>query len=165
MHDRTRMFRTLVSLVVAMTATTALLGWIDPSAVPSPSTPTVEDVLPIARSLVADGLRYRHAEWRSVQVRISTPTMRSERWLAASPDGGDHHFAVDDQGRSSNTALWLAQAPVEALSATIVVHLIPHRDHLEPTDAQVNAARALVLALNELAGPPDVPLVVATPEP
>lgn len=154
------MFKTLAALAVAMTATTALLGWVDPS-VPLPDfVATVEDVLPVARDLVADGLGLRSAGWRTIEVASIGENAPADRMLAAAPHRRDHHFAVDRRGRVSNTRAWREQAQLIDTPNTIRIRLMLVNDGAEPTPAQLSALRALVLALDEAVGSTDIRLAV-----
>lgn len=154
------MFKTLIALVVSMTATTALLGWIDPSIETVSSAPTAEEVLPVARDLVTTGLGSHRAAWAGIELVATQASPESPIWLAAGSDPRDHHFSVDSVGRLTGTRVWRDQGTVEGKSGAVIVFMPLSSPELGPTEAQISATRALVRALDEFAASPETPLFI-----
>ncbi len=149
------MFKTLLALAVAMTATTALLGWVDPSVTLLEPVATVEGVLPTARELVGRRVGANPGRWQRIEVALSARPAPSSRMLTANLDRNDHHFSVDERGRLSSTHRWREQTRIGDRSDTIRIRVSSMNEGAELSEAQLNALRALVLALDEAVSPPE----------
>ena len=154
------MFKTLLALVVSMTGTTALLGWIDPSAGIAEQASTIDDVIPAAREVVASGLDARHASWTAIEIAVTPSVGDPGVWLAASSGPRDHHFSIDHAGRIMSTEAWRTQARAADKGTSLVVHLLAVEPGAGPTEAQIAATRALVGVLDDMVPRSGAPLPV-----
>ena len=140
------MFRTLLSLVVAMTATSALLGFIDPSKPVDVEPPSFASVLPVARELVAGNVDLRRDHWRGVEV-LAGPT--ASKFLTATAAEPDLHFVIDVDGRLHRTAEWSRQDPRSLRPRPIRIQVARRGEHEPMSRSQWHGVRALVAAIHE----------------
>lgn len=115
MEQRKRMLGTLACLVVSMTGTAALLGWIDPSrsalAVPLTAGEVSDGVL--------DGVDFRPEQWTGVDVILCRRS--GATWNDPTDDLPASHLYVDEAGRISRDELWSLQAPASRHFKSIVI--------------------------------------------
>ncbi len=151
MSDPTRIFKTLGWLAAAMTGTTALLGWIDPSA-PIPSDlPSAARFVPLARALVIDGVSADLHAWNNVEILTGPSESAIGRLLSATtgPPSADFHFHVDHHGRPFRTHLWHTQQTLADSPLTVRIQVSNLGGGQPMSAVQRNSVRALVGALNE----------------
>jgi len=152
MNQGTRLFKTLGCLVAAMTGTSALLGWIDPSPPIPASMPSFDVVLHEARALVSEDFGESDSEWGDVEIVAGPVTRRATSFLAATSERADYHYRVDLDGHPYRARNWpgTAGAGVPPSAARIQV---ARRGPREPMSrAQWIGVQALVAALNEVTG-------------
>jgi hypothetical protein len=155
------MFKTLVALVVAMTGTTAFLGWIDPSIPVPADVPTVEELIPAARRAVSEGVSVPAGRWTAIEVVTRGDSIDNGLMLTATPAHADCHFLVTQQGRLSRTHLWRSQSFLGDAPQTVLIGLQGVSDTADlMTDIQANTLRALVGAIRETAESSQAPLAV-----
>jgi len=144
------MFKTLGLLAIAMMGTTALLGWIDPSPPIRARAVPDSQLLPLARSLVADDVSVQFARWRAVEIltngRAVAPVL-----LTATFDEADYHFLVDVHGRPSRTDCWRYQRPTPHSPDAVRIQVATVEQSDGVSAAQAGSVRALVAALREAA--------------
>ncbi len=182
------MLKTLACLVGAMTAASALLGWIDPyagarfqsrtsglraaafrlqpdarSLWPEYSrshNPSSDTALSLARSLVADDVVVREGQWNDVEI-LAWPVMTtSAPLLAATANRNEYHFRIDLEGRPSRTSRWSRQEAFAGYPHTVRIQIACREGHQPMSPAQWHCLRALFAALDEAIAPAGMRLPV-----
>ncbi|RME36764.1 MAG: hypothetical protein D6788_10905 [Planctomycetota bacterium] len=141
------MFTALGCLAAAMSGTSALLNWMDPSPDRPPVVRPFETVFREVRSqvgsVVAPSLRQG---WQSIAVSAPADSSRGTL-LSAVASAPDYHFRVDTDGHLIPTEAWRRQRRLADRPGVVRVVL----DHEHPADpmtrAQWDCLRALALAL------------------
>lgn len=152
------MFNTLVCLAGAMSATTALLGWMVPAA--PASAPSLDTILRDARTAVGQGLADNDGRWNTVAILPEKSVGSRMSFLIASAEQADCHFHIDFEGRATPTSRWLRQGTVEG-DANVVRVRVASRGQGQPMSrAQWQCLRALVDALQDATAHDDAPLLV-----
>ncbi len=155
MDQQPRMYKTLACLAAAMTGTSILLGWMDPSKLPSAEPPT-----PLEISLWTDlavgrpsSTGNRDGRWQAIEV-VGTPAPAWEgAMLAARGAGASYHFFVDRQGRPSRSKLWHEQEDVADNPRTVRISVAPNGGDAAASAAQRLCIEGLLEALGStLAG-------------
>ena len=141
------MLKTLAVLVGSMTATSFLLGWMDPSSPLVSPTPSVDDLLPLARLLVADDVKIDPAQWQGME--LLTGRRRGSTLLAAQTANQGHHFHIDAAGMISRTTGWTRQQYVGSSTGVVIVRIVPSTTDKHMSRGQWNGIHALLLALEE----------------
>ncbi len=141
------MLKTIAALVGSMTATSFLLGWMDPSNALTAPTPSVDELLPIARLLVADDVTIDPERWHGME--ILTGHRRGSTLLAAQTGHQRHHFHIDAAGLISRTTGWTRQQLVGPSASLVTVRIDPSTVDMHMSRAQWNGVHALLLALEE----------------
>lgn len=149
MDQRARMWKTLACLAVAMTSTTILLGWMDPSPPPPSASPSPDQLAQLARLAVDMGIDLREHRWIDIEVIEGPVAAAGTTLIAASRRESECHFRIDGNGRLFRTARWRDQRPPSASphSVRIQVARTPGREPISL--AQEKAIRALVDALDK----------------
>lgn len=149
MIDRPRMARTLVLLVIAMTGTTAFLGWIDPAPSNLPTPLALDDILRGHYQLLSDLDGHRAEPWQEVQLQVDAQISTSGMLLVGTANSDEWHFRIDPTGRATVSRRWREQVPV--LDAPASIRIIVARAGLsEPiSPVQWVSIRALVGMLSE----------------
>ncbi len=160
MERPARLRNTMVCLVVAMTTTSALLGWIDPStSLPSPP-PSPEAFLPLAVQAVEAAESFGVLDWSGIEVVAGSRepadhTVTSRSLLAATRPTGVLelneeavcHFRVDLDGRPSASHHWIHQHVVPGEEDTIRIEVVLPSESDRMTRAQWFSVRALAAVL------------------
>lgn len=149
MDTRTRMFRTLGCLVVAMTGSAAWLGWIDPSVPHVAEAPAFDVVLRYARSLVTDNVVIRNNRWHSVEIVAGPARAVRPAFLAATSSAAEHHFRVDLNGRASRTTRWSRQEASPGGTDRVRIQVARTKPGQPMSRAQWRCVQALITALSE----------------
>lgn len=158
MNQGTRLFKTLGCLVAAMTGTSALLGWIDPSPPIPASMPSFEVVLLEARSLVSEDFGDSNFEWGDVEIIAGPVTRGGTSFLAATSDHADYHYRIDLDGHPYRARNWPGRA-VAGVSPRAARIQVARRGPREPMSrAQWIGVQALVAALHEVTGRSSLPV-------
>ena len=141
------MLRTLGVLIVSMTGTATLLGWIDPAPGISGSAVSIDELVSAAHAAVTEGTTPIPGRWAGVQLLAYAAPSGSDRLLAAHAAADDVHFTVDAGGRCEGSMLWRGQAFAPDGQPDIRIRIV-QLDDGEPMSAlQWTAVRALVGAL------------------
>ncbi|MFH0980260.1 MAG: hypothetical protein V2A79_01810 [Planctomycetota bacterium] len=149
MNQRTRMFKTLALLAVSMTATTVLLGHLEPSASSAGFYPSPEHIKQMVRSAVDGTERIVPDTWSGVEIVLEQEVGAYGRdRLAALSDSGSYHFWVGHHGEVWVARAWSEPRPGSA-GGTIRVALASSGDGSATSPRQWAALRAL---LHELGG-------------
>ena len=145
-----RMFKTLACLIVAMIATSALLGWIDPSLPRQANAHSLEMTSRLSHALVTDGLVTHRQEWSRIEISAGPVGETSALFLTARPERQDYHFLVDLDGRPSRTPHWVRQEDPGGLrSQTVRIQVAREKNGRPMSRSQWHCVRALVSALRE----------------
>lgn len=163
MDRPTSLRNTMLCLVVAMTATSALLGWMDPSTTSPALPPSPSVFLPIARAAVERADGQTELQWSTIDVLAGPaqsvtdseggPTFlaaRSSQRLVEDDTESDCHFRVDRNGVPFATRYWIEQRSLEQTPETIRIQIDRLENDERMTRAQWFCVRALALALSEL---------------
>ncbi len=151
MDQRTRMVKTLAYLVVAMTGTSMLLGWLDPSLPPSAGALSNDVIIHLAREAVTQDVEILGDEWAEVRVGLDARTLSST--LLAAPAGrADWHFLVGVDGRPSRAVTWQSQEQVPGSPHVVHIHVVEAIDGGLVSSAQWLCVRALIASLDRAAG-------------
>lgn len=148
MPERTRSFKVVTSLVVTMSATSALVSWLDTSVPVDPPTQTPEQVLTDARALVSSHDLSTYVPWQRVDILSDALRGSGAPMLAALP-GADSHFQVGLDGRISRTSKWVHQEPAGAAPSAIQITVKQRNAHAFMTRVQWQGLRALITAIHE----------------
>ena len=150
MDQRTRMFKTLGCLVGAMTGTSMLLAWIDPSPGISTDEARPDDfIIRRARSLVTDNVDVLKDRWDNVEVFAGSARRSSAPFLTARSDKGRHHFHIDLEGRASRTSRWPHQVGSAGRRRDVRIRVALKSPHQPMSRTQAHCVRALIIALSE----------------
>lgn len=162
---RRRMWITLASLAAAMTATTWLLSWIDPSPpVPFGDRYLVE-LERMAHSAVIDGVELRPTQWSLIDIQVSPSTWSTTPgvMLAAGAGSGFWHFRVDRNGRPVRASAWSNQQSIAGYPRTVRIQLTRPRGDNDFPVAQRFGVRALVESLRQVLPTNRAPITVTMP--
>ncbi len=148
MDQRTRMWKTLACLVAAMTSTTLLLGWMDPSQSLTRAAPSSAEMVHMARTVVDADLGVHLGQWTEIEVVTGRPQPTSRAMLAAGGQSRKCHFFVDRDGCPLRARWWRdQQAPADA-PQTVRIEIAQPRGGVISL-AQKLCVRSLIAALNE----------------
>jgi len=147
MNQQNRMIKTLACLAVAMTATSALLSWIDPS----PPLPRValstEELAGLGQSLVTDGVTVREGRWARIEISAGDAGELAGSYLAATSHSTTH-FLVDLDGRPTRTTRWVRQEDTAQDGHSIRIEVARHGSVDRMSRVQWLAVRGLVAAIH-----------------
>lgn len=149
-----RMVKTLACLVGAMTGTTTLLGWIDPSRPVPPEMLAPGELVLLARSVVGDPERIDVDQWEEVEVTTGAGLTRTGRLLAARGGPAHYHFYIDAAGRPVHTSRWQEQQAVWPGSKVVRIEVANRGAGLPLNAAQMRCVQVVVSVLNEVLGGP-----------
>lgn len=149
MNQSTRMFKTLGFLAVAMTAASALLGWIDPSVEPPEPELTAQQVLSRATALVENNVDIRSGQWLDIDILSGPPVQYSGRLLTASADTDQAHFYVDEMGHLFRGVMWKYQEASNEEPDSIRIRVSSLGEYQPMSAAQWTGLRALISSLNK----------------
>lgn len=152
MDQRARMWKTLASLVVAMTGTSALLGWMDPSPGISAAAPPPGELLDLARTTVAADINIARGFWTIVVIEAVPDAPGA---MLAATDGRDvrHHFRIDTDGRPVRLQPWYEQRAADGWPQTIRIAVAQADADLPMAPAQWLSVRAMIHTLRDAVGP------------
>lgn len=147
------MFKVLASLVVAMTVTTVLLAWVEPSST------SAQDLVPSlaaeqAQRVVTEEVEVTAGRWRQIDVAVcASDRLGPRRTLTALRDGSGFHFIVGNDGMARATRLWLAQRSIGEPPDAVRIAVAEGRSGSASVAQQV-ALRALLLEISQECAPP-----------
>lgn len=149
------MFKVIVSLVVAMTATTALLTWAEPS------TTAAQSLVPAlaaeqAQRVVTTDVQMRLGRWHQIEVAVhpGLPGIRGNT-LAAISSADQFHFLVGASGSVRATAAWVEQESIGEPTDVVRVGVACAANAAGLTASQRVTLGALLSELNHRCAPPD----------
>ncbi|MGD2108214.1 MAG: hypothetical protein PVI86_02360 [Phycisphaerae bacterium] len=147
MNQQARMLKTLASLAVAMTATSVLLGWMDPSPPLPDDAPSAAELAELGESLVAEGIALRAGRWDTIEIVAGDAADVGGAYLAA-PSRNDTHFLVGYSGRPSRTPQWVRQESAASDARTIRIEVARPKHGSGMSRVQWHAVRGLVASLH-----------------
>lgn len=153
MDHSTRMLKTLAALAIAMTATAALLGKIDPTPVIPSSALDADALTQFARALVSDDASVDYQYWQDVEIAFRSDPSPAGLLLAAKSTHRDAHFVVDDSGRSFQSDAWRRQRNMPGREGTIRIVVAIDDSAYAMSAAQQRSVDALVTALTDILHP------------
>ena len=163
MDQPARMWKTLGFLVAAMTSTSILLAWLDPSP-PSPNeTPGPYEMERWARIVVGADLAVPEGRWTRIEISEAPGRTLGRGLLAAAVNSGKYHFFVGSDGRPIRTRYWHNQQTAPGAEHTIQIQVAPHRDRKQTIAIQDLCIQALITALNDALPPEGGALPVQLP--
>jgi len=149
MTPRSRMVITLGALVVSMTATSALLDYLDPTPMVRAGELPYDEIIDLAREAVHQGVSVGASRWSLVALEEDGAASR-EALLSATPNQADWHFHVSPDGRPVRSAAWGAQRAYEGMPHAVTIR-VARNDH-DVTPAQWVCIRALLTFVSQAAG-------------
>jgi len=139
------MTKTLVGLVVSMTSTAALLGWIDPNGSRTRTEIPPENMKAQVRAAVLGGMSIRPELWNGVEVVAALADSKNERFLTANPADSGSHFQLDADGNVTRLPRWSQQrSAMGADRGTIQIRIIMPEGQEQVSDRQRLALNALM---------------------
>lgn len=143
----------LACLVISMTGTSVLLGWIDPSW-SDRGTPTADEIRELAVRAVADDIDVRSPQWRVVEiVQVAEPAPGGIGLAAVSGgDVDDWHFRIDSSGRPIRLRRWSTQQSSPVSPSAIRIRLEPRYAGAAVDAQQRRSIEALVEAIRSALG-------------
>ena len=155
-----RVVKTLACLVGAMTGTTTLLGWIDPSHLVPPEGLAPGELVLLARSVVGDPGRININQWEEVEVTTGSGPTGTGRLLAARSHPSHYHFHIDAAGRPVHTSRWQEQQSAWPGSKVVRIEVADRGAGLPWNAAQMRCVQVVVSVLDEILGDPETDLPV-----
>jgi len=142
------MWTTLAILAGAMTGTSALLAWMDPT--PPPAGSMSEGQSPDSvHTLIAADVPLQWDQWDQIEVAPSQSAGRGPMMLAARASEACH-FRIDESGRPSRCDPWRRQATIPGQPGVIRIKTAQPSD-IRITEAQRACLINLIESLKDLA--------------
>lgn len=146
MNQKKRMAGTLSCLMVAMSATAVLLGYMNPAR--DQATPEqVERILLAAANAVADDVTLRPQRWQDIEVLAVPEKNGGGALLAATRDDGAWHFHIGADGIPVRGRSWGRQESASSAPRSILIHLTKPYASEDFLPLQVIGVRALVSSI------------------
>ncbi len=125
MHERTRMFRALASLIFAMTACAALLTWMAPAdpasvALNDPEFPRVQ-----AHEAVALDREVKAMDWDEIELVLPFSAPQGDATSLVATRSRGFHFLVSPGGAVRSASAWKRQIRGDRSTAAILVAVSP----------------------------------------
>jgi len=132
--------------MVAMSATAALLGYMNPTR--DSATPAqIERILQAAADAVAEDVPLMPEKWQDIEVHAVTESRGVGMRLAATRDEGAWHFHIGTDGITVRGRSWGRQEPASAAPRCILIHLTRPYASEDFLPLQVIGVRALVSSI------------------
>jgi hypothetical protein len=141
------MIKTLSFLALAMTGTSALLAWIDPSPPLPTSSLSSDQLADLGQSLVADGITLREGRWDKIEILAGSPADVTGSYLTAT-SRSTTHFLVDLEGHPTRTPNWTRQEAAGGDQNSICIEVARRDDLGGMSRVQWEAVQGLVSALH-----------------
>ena len=154
MDQRTRMWKTLGCLAIAMIGTSVLLGWMDPVSVGEMRVASRSEIASLVQEAVRSdtSVEIDARRWHEVEVgRRHEPFVRGSL-LAATASTVDYHFYVDRFGRTMRTANWRNQKTVAESAGIIRIEVAAPISGEPLSAAQRYCVESLAQTLSETIG-------------
>jgi hypothetical protein len=166
MDRRARMWKTLGCLVVAMTGTSAMLGWMDPTSDGAAVVVTEFEITALVRESVDSGFSAdtEPAVWREVEISPGRSMPTAGSLLAARRGPLNYHFYVDRFGRPMKTVHWRRQQAVAGRRGVIRIQVEPTAQDATISAAQRYCVRQLIETLSVSLTSEEAPLAVRWPQ-
>ena len=161
------MWKTLGCLVVAMTGTSAMLGWMDPSSGGGAVVVVTEfEITSLVRESVDSGFSAdtEPAVWREVEISPGRSMPTAGSLLAARRGPLNYHFYVDRFGRPMKTVHWRRQRAVAGRRGVIRIEVEPTGSGEAISAAQQYCVRQLIETLSGSLTSAEAPLAVRWPQ-
>ncbi|MHC5111750.1 MAG: hypothetical protein ACYTHJ_17935 [Planctomycetota bacterium] len=156
------MLAVLGSLVFAMTGTSTLLSWLDPSLPPAMDELPSETIIELAQSAVSGEVSVDGTRWERIEVIVSA-YQRTNPMLSAPSREAGWHFRISADGRPTVGRTWRLQEDAGAANV-ILVNVIVQDGSDSITSSQAICVRALLASIyRELGAGVDVPIVSRLP--
>lgn len=139
MDQRTRMWKTLGCLAIAMIGTSVLLGWMDPLSVGEMRVASNSEIASLVQQAVRrdTSVEIDARRWHEVEIarrhepsaNAALPSMRGSLLAATASTANaalpsvDYHFYVDRFGRTLRTANWRNQKTVAESAGVIRIEV------------------------------------------
>ena len=139
-------------LVLAMTGTSAMLGWMAPTPTRGQTAPDrqyVDQLIRLARSAVTDDVVVLPGRWHKIDVMADPQADPDGRLLAAKAGSAPWHFYVDRDGRAARASSWREQRAPSGFPHTVRIQVATAREGSAATLVQWLGVRALIATLNE----------------
>ena len=150
-------------LAAAMTSTSILLAWMDPSPPPTNETPEPDAMERWARIVVGADLAVPEGRWTRIEITEAPGRTVGRGLLAAAVNSGKYHFLVGSDGRPIRTRYWHNQQASPGAEHTIRIQVAPRHNRKKIVAIQDLCIRALIAALNDVLLPEGGTLPVHLP--
>lgn len=147
MNQKKRMARTLGCLMLAMSATAVLLGYMNPQR-NAASPEQMELILQAAVDVVTEDAALATRQWQSIEVQAVAETRSGGAMLAATRNDGGWHFHVGADGIPVRGQSWWRQDASSSGPRTITIHLTKPYASDGFLPLQVIGVRALVSSIH-----------------
>lgn len=168
MEEPTRVWKTFACLVVSMTCTATVLGWLDTSPNVTNGPLRVELIRTLAESVVQADVEVAPERWQDIRIVQAPARAISSAQLTAKAATPDAHFLITPDGRPARTHYWGRQLDVAKRPHTITIHVALGAESVWGQPQAVCAqeliaaiGRALAVPVDELPVSMDPSLVAA----
>ncbi len=178
MDQRTRMWKTLACLAIAMGGTSVLLGWMDPVSVGETRVASNSEIASLVQQAVRSdtSVEIDARRWREVEIArrhepaaiAALPPLRGSLLAATASTANaasppvDYHFYVDRFGRTLRTANWRNQKSIGESAGIIRIEVAAPIGDEPLSAAQRYCVESLAQTLSDTLGGDE--LVVHWPE-
>lgn len=143
----------MMCLVLAMSGTSALLGWSDrQSRLADPALPALspQQIEGLVHSVVAEAGSLRLARWNSVDVLAGPEIVPNSTHLTAEPNRPYFHFRIDRHGRPFASDAWVRQVALGEDPAGIVIQVARNDEGQPMTPIQWQCVQSLISQLSAI---------------
>lgn len=148
MNQKKRMAGTLSCLMLAMSATAVLLGYMNPAR-DSASPEQIERILQAASNAVTHDVTLRPQRWQDIEVLAVPEKSRGGALLVATRDDGAWHFHIGADGIPVRGRSWGRQESASSAPRSILIHLTRPYATDDFLPLQVIGVRALVSSIHD----------------
>ena len=161
MDQRTRMWKTLGCLAIAMIGTSVLLGWMDPIQVGEMRVASKSEIASLVQEAVRSdtSVEIDARMWHEVEIgRRHEPSVHGSLLAATASTANaalpsvDYHFYVDRFGRTMRTANWRNQKTIAESAGTIRIEVAAPIGDQPLSAAQRFCVESLARILSETIG-------------
>lgn len=152
MKQTPRTLRTLIALVLAMSATSLLLGYMNPVRV-APSEEQRRRIQQAATAAVEDNVSLVPDRWQGIEVRAAPEPRRGAAMLAAVQNDEAWHFLIGLDGIPVRNPSWTLQRWSMTAPRRILIQLTRPHDSGDFLPQQVIGIRSLVGSIHRFLRP------------